>query len=134
MVLQDAKASTYKLALLRSVARIADGAAGLVRETSDDRVSVPLGLVALYWIRLFLPLLSADLPQSPTNRGLAGLGFVNEGFAGSSDARPTICAWEPAMALASASLHAALGAASRTIAPMPAHYMTHPDGRPVMQA
>ena len=80
VVLQDAKSSTYKLALLRSVARIADGAAGLVRETGDDRVSIPLGLVALYWIRLYLPLLSAGLPQSPTNRGLSGLGFVNDGF------------------------------------------------------
>ncbi len=38
-------------------------------------VSVPLGLAALYWVRLFLPLLSADLPQSPTNRGLDGPGL-----------------------------------------------------------
>jgi len=135
VVLQDAKSSTYKLALLRSVARIADGAAGLVRESDADRVSVPLGLVALYWIRLFLPLLSADLPQSPTNRGLAGLGFVNEGFQKLLGCAPNDLRVGTRYDIApGAAVHMALVGASRTIALMPAHYMTHPNGRPVMDA
>jgi len=52
----------------------------MTREADDDYVSVPLGLVALYWIRMFKPLVQADLPQSPTNRGMEGLGFVRYGF------------------------------------------------------
>jgi SAM-dependent methyltransferase len=135
VVLQDAKSSTYKLALLRAVARIADGSAGMVRESDASLVSVPLGLVALYWIRLFLPLLSAELPQSPSNRGLQGLGFVNDGFrrllgVAANDLRVgTRFGAELAP-----SVHAALVASSRTIATMPAHYMTFPDGQPVMKA
>ena len=37
----------------------------------DDHVDLPLGLVALFWIRLFKPLLAPDrmLPQNPVNRG-----------------------------------------------------------------
>lgn len=135
VVLQDAKSSTYKLALLRSVARIADGAAGLVRECDADRVSVPLGLVALYWIRLFLPLLSADLPQSPSNRGLAGLGFVNDGFRRLLGHAPNdLRVGTRYGGDLGAALHTALIAASGKIAEMPAHHMTLPNGRPVMEA
>ena len=52
-ILNDDKSSTYKLALLRALARIADGAAGTAHPSEGDQVSVPLGLVGLYWIRLF---------------------------------------------------------------------------------
>jgi len=135
VVLQDAKSSTYKLALLRSVARIADGAAGVVRECDADRVSVPLGLVALYWIRLFLPLLSADLPQSPKNRGHAGLGFVNDGFHKLIGCAPNdLRVGTRYGADLGAAVHGALVSTSRTIALMPARYMTLPNGRPVMEA
>lgn len=79
-ILNDDKSSTYKLALLRAVCRIADGAAGYVRDADDGHVAVPLGLVGLYWIRLFKPLLAAGLPQSPTNQGDAQLGFIKAGF------------------------------------------------------
>ncbi len=65
LILNDSKSSTYKLALLRTLCRIADGSSGLIRDSADDRhVVVPLGLVALVWLRLFLPLLRRDLPQS----------------------------------------------------------------------
>jgi len=135
VVLQDAKSSTYKLALLRAVARIADGSAGLVRESGADHVSVPLGLVALYWIRLFLPLLSSELPQSPSNRGLQGLGFVNDGFRRLIGVAPNdLRVGTRFGADLAPAVHAALVAASRTIATMPAHYMTFPNGQPVMRA
>jgi hypothetical protein len=70
VILNDDKSSTYKLALLGSLCRVADGAAGHASLEGDEHVSVPLGLVGLYWIRLFKPLLAADLPQSPINRGV----------------------------------------------------------------
>ena len=96
---------------------------------------MPLGLVALYWIRLFLPLLAADLPQSPTNRGLAGLGFVNEGFQKLLGCAPNdLRVGTRYTTDLGASVHSALAAASDTITRMPAHYMTYPNGRPVMQA
>ena len=80
VILNDRKSSTYKLALLRTLCRMADGAAGLARNHDDDFVAVPLGLVALTWIRLFRPLLSKSLPQSSSNVGTERLGFVDGAF------------------------------------------------------
>ena len=67
VILNDAKSSTYKLGLLRALCRIADGAAGLVYDADATHMAVPLGLVALIWLRLYLQLARADLPQSPQN-------------------------------------------------------------------
>ena len=121
--------STYKLALLRSLGRIADGAAGYVRARGDDEIAVPLGLVALYWIRLFKPLLDAGLPQSPRNRGLNELGFVKDGFralAGLShlDLRVGMIF----TGSRGAALHSALQDAAKTIAEMPARHLKYPKG------
>jgi SAM-dependent methyltransferase len=68
VILTDDKSSTYKLALLRVLCRIADGSAGYGLDTDDGFVAIPLGLAGLYWIRLFKPLLRADLPQSAYSR------------------------------------------------------------------
>ena len=46
IILNDNKSSTYKLALLRVLCRIADGAAGYARYTDEGDVAVPLGLLA----------------------------------------------------------------------------------------
>jgi hypothetical protein len=54
VILNDAKSSTYKLGLLRALCRIADGAAGLALDAGDTHVAVPLGLVALTWLRLYV--------------------------------------------------------------------------------
>ena len=80
VIINDSKSSTYKLALLRVLVRIADSATGLVEDVDDDTVALPLGLVALYWIRAFKPLIEHDLPQKPPNRNDTGLGFVKAGF------------------------------------------------------
>lgn len=131
-ILNDDKSSTYKLALLRALSRIADGVAGYARSGKDDHMYVPLGLVALYWIRLFKPLLDAHLPQSPTNRGLSRLGFVGEGF--SRLAEVSHLDLRVGMTLIgdrATALHRALRDASRTIAAMPATYLTYPNGGPV---
>jgi len=128
-ILNDSKSSTYKLALLRAVGRVADGAAGFARTDEDGFACVPLGLVALYWLRLFKPLLAADLPQSPENRGLARLGFVGDGYraligVSHLDLRVGMrFAGDRATAL-----HRALADASRTIVKMPATYLTYPGG------
>ena len=69
-----------KLALLHTLCRVADGAAGFARDHDDEFATVPLGLVALTWVRLFTPLLRSGLPQSPSNVGYERLGFVKEAF------------------------------------------------------
>ncbi len=40
----------------RMVDRIADGSQGAVINRTDDHVVLPFGLVALYWIKVFKPL------------------------------------------------------------------------------
>ena len=138
IILNDDKSSTYKLALLRVLCRIADGAAGwAVDESGDDSdcVTLPLGLVALYWIRLFKPLLAdgRHLPQMPGNVGLNGLGFVRAGGFPFVMDMPDI-ELRPGMRIADSrrlALHRALRDARTTIANMPARYLTLHDGSPV---
>ena len=129
VILNDEKRSTYKLALLRTLCRMANDAAGLARNHDDDFVAVPLGLVALTWIRLFRPLLSESLPQSQSNIGMEGLGFVKEAFrrlAGISNLDLRVgTRFSGGL---SADLHKALGDAASTIKNMPATHVTYNDG------
>lgn len=135
IVLNDSKSSTYKLALLRAVARIADGAAGMAHYADDDHVSVPLGLVALYWLRLFKPLIEADLPQTPTNRGAQGLGFVGAGFRAVRDlSHLDLRIGARFVGDTALALHQALREASDTVTRMPVFYMTYPGGGQIMKA
>jgi SAM-dependent methyltransferase len=133
IILGDEKSSTYKLALLRVLCRIADGSAGYGRETQDGLVAIPLGLAGLYWIRLFKPLLAAGLPQSPVNIGDGRLGFVKAGFRALSDLSPldlrigAVFAGDRALAL-----HGALRDACDTIATMPATFITYANGAPIL--
>lgn len=131
IILQDAKSATYKLALLRVIARIADQSASFARYL-DDQVELPLGLIALYWLRMFKQLVEQDIPQAPGNRDGAGLGFVKDAFwqmdvASPFELRPgATFAWPRSRAIA-----AAVGDAASTIARMPAHYLTFADGHPI---
>jgi len=76
ILMNDAKSSTYKLALIRVLLRIADGHPGAVLRREDDRVILPLGLVSLYWARQYKPLIDQQVQQSSNaNRGL---GFIKE--------------------------------------------------------
>jgi SAM-dependent methyltransferase len=132
IILNDSKASTYKLALLRVLCRIADGAAGYSMESDSEHVSVPLGLVALYWIRLFKPLLAAGLPQSRRNVGYEKLGFVKNGFRALNDVSHLDL--RIGMMLGgdhAPALHDALRDAARVIEQMPAHFITYSSGGPV---
>ena len=133
VILNDSKETTYKLALLRALCRIADSAAGYARPVGDDQIAVPLGLVALYWLRLFKPLLQAGLPQSADNVGLEKLGFVKEAYrrlqpVSHLDLRVGMTGFSADTAGA---LHEALRDAIATITTMPAKFITHADGSPV---
>jgi SAM-dependent methyltransferase len=133
IVLSDGKSSTYKLALLRAVTRIAEyaPAAATPAPGSRDAVEVPLGLVALNWIRMYLPLVRGGFPQAPGNRGTVGLSFAKDGFeallarnAAQADLRvgATFDA-EGALAVMSA-----ISQAADTIAKMPANSTRYPNG------
>lgn len=134
IVLKDNKSSTYKLALLRVLCRIANGTPGFAREKSADHVDVPLGIAALYWIRLYLPLLQQSMPQSRRNRsGFDQLGFANEALRQLGDT----AAYDLRIGMRvgadrKKAVHLALRAACDTIAQMPATYMTYADDRPIL--
>jgi hypothetical protein len=130
IILNDAKAATYKLGLLRAICRAADGSAGIVRDTGSDIVAVPMGLVALNWLRLYMPLLKRNLPQTPTNVGTAGLGFAKSPFQnllGECSAADLRIGSRFTQARAK-SLHLSLRDATQTIDRMPATYITYPTG------
>ncbi len=136
IVLSDNKSSTYKLALLRVLCRVANGTPGFARETRGEHVDVPLGIVALYWIRLYLPLLQRNLPQNPMNRrGFQRLGFAIDALGQlTGPAAYDLRVGMHVGADRKKAVHRALRAACDTIARMPATYMTYADGRPILPA
>jgi hypothetical protein len=75
IIVNDSKSATYKLALLRTLLRIADAHSGAVIDRSDGKVAIPLGLVALYWIRQFKRLIDKEDIQQNSNSSM-GLGFI----------------------------------------------------------
>ncbi len=134
VILNDEKSSTYKLALLRVLCRIADTAAGLARHPDDDHVAVPMGLVALTWLRLFKPILEADLPQNPNNdRGGRRLGFAKEAFEQLvAVSHHDLRVGRRFSGDTGKALHQAIKDAAATIERMPATYMTYPNGGPIL--
>lgn len=72
IVINDAKSSTYKLALIRTLLRIADGLPGAVIDRSQGQIALPLGLVALYWLKQYKPLLDANIAQHPNTKQKMG--------------------------------------------------------------
>lgn len=138
LILADAKSATYKLGLLRALCRAADGAAGLAVEDGDDHVRLPLGLVGLYWLRLYLPLAAADLPQAPGNRrGAEGLGFAKGGWqalaAGAASQRD-LRIGAVFTGAAAAAVHTALCEAADHVCRMPANFLTYPAGGRILEA
>ncbi|MFQ3622748.1 MAG: methyltransferase domain-containing protein [Acetobacteraceae bacterium] len=130
VILRQEKAATYKLALLRALARIADSSANVARERADD-VELPLGLVALYWLRMFKPLLERSLPQMPERPGTAP-SFAREAFRALAPVAPFDL--RPGAVFGAATADAARRAvadAARTIAEMPAKHLTFADDVPV---
>ncbi|MDV6250681.1 class I SAM-dependent methyltransferase [Vibrio sp. EA2] len=81
IIVNDSKSATYKLALLRTLLRIADAHPGAVLDRNDGKVVLPAGLIALYWVRQFKRLIDVDIEgrgiQQNSNT-TKGLGFVKE--------------------------------------------------------
>ena len=129
VILNDSKSSTYKLGLLRVLCRIADGAFGLAEEQGEDHVAIPMGLVALTWIRLYKPLLDADIPQSPVNdRGGRKLGFVKPAGVEHLDvSHHDLRVGSRFSGDDLAALHRSLLDVTSTIVRMPVRYMTYPN-------
>ncbi|MEL7364740.1 MAG: class I SAM-dependent methyltransferase [Pseudomonadota bacterium] len=75
IIVNDRKSATYKLALLRTLLRIADAHPGAVIDRSDGRVAIPLGLVGLYWVRQFKRLIDKEQIQQNSNPS-RGLSFI----------------------------------------------------------
>ncbi len=129
VILRQEKSATYKLALLRCIARIADASPNVARD-AGEAVALPLGLVALYWIRMFKPLVARGLPQLPGNR----MGFVKDAFRALDGVAPFDL--RPGRGFADATgaaLARAMADAAQTIAQMPARHLTYPDDRPVFE-
>ena len=126
VVFRDQKSSTYKLALLRALIRIADGAGGFARLDGDGKhVEIPMGLVALFWVRAFQPLINSDLPQHPS--GNAELSFLNDGFRALQQCSPyDLRIGQQFSGQQAESLICALRDAARCIKRWPAKHITYP--------
>ncbi|QNU63988.1 class I SAM-dependent methyltransferase [Vreelandella titanicae] len=132
IIVNDDKASSYKLGLLRTLTRLADSAPGIVISRTEEWVTVPLGAVGLFWIKLYRPLLiERDLRQSP---GEKGYGFAKDDFyrlkqLSPHDLRIGSAFYDPQCA---ATVMRAIRDACQTVLKMPAHFTTWPGSqRPV---
>lgn len=75
VALNDGKSATHKLALMRVLLRIADGHPGAVLRREDNRVILPMGLVALYWAHQYKTLIDEhQLFQTPNKT--INMGFM----------------------------------------------------------
>jgi hypothetical protein len=127
VILRQEKSATYKLALLRCLARIADTSPNIARD-AGEHIELPLGLIALYWIRMFKPLEERRLPQLPGG----SMGFAKEAFRALQPLAP----FELRLGARfeghfGEALRRALGDAARLIASMPATHLTFADDQPV---
>jgi SAM-dependent methyltransferase len=132
IILNDNKSSTYKLALLRTLCRIADGYLGMVREADEEFVEIPHGLVALFWIRQFKPLLDARYPQSPTNIGYQGLEFAKGSLALLTVSPLDLRVAGRFSQLQAAHLGSSLKAAAANITKMPVNFIRYPSGNQIL--
>ncbi len=131
IIVNDEKSATYKLGLLRTLIRIADGAPGMVLRQTDDFVEVPFGLVGLYWIKLYMPLvLRENLIQSPSHKPdqNSGLGFARaQNFYSLSTLSPfdlrVGATFGPEWARV---VIGSINDACANIQKMPAHFITYP--------
>ncbi|MEM7418587.1 MAG: class I SAM-dependent methyltransferase [Pseudomonadota bacterium] len=128
IVVNDSKSSTYKVGLLRALLRIAEGHPGAVIEQTSEYVVLPVGLVALYWLKLYKPLVDQFGMQQNSNSS-KGLGFITENgwerFAGYSSNDFYIGAHYTDNESVQA-LYQALKDIASTIKTMPAKYTTLP--------
>mgnify|MGYP005986473199 CR=1 FL=1 len=136
VAINDGKSATHKLALLRVLLRIADGHPGAVirRESSsvgsreDNRVILPVGLVALYWCHQYKDLIDThQIFQTPNKNPNMGFmkpnGWQKLTHRSASDYRiGNLFTGDDAIAL-----HKTLSAAVSNIKTMPCRYITQPN-------
>jgi len=79
ILINDNTSATYKPALLRSILRVAENAKGAVLHEARGYVDIPLGLVALYWLRMFRGLI-LDRGYAQMPKGNGSPKFDNEHF------------------------------------------------------
>ena len=138
VILEQSKSATHKLGLLRTLCRIADGAPGVARPAGDGFVCLPMGLVALTWLRLYKPLLQQGLPQTPTSSPeRPNLGFVKDAYRKIEPmSHLDLRVGEHFGEEDGSDLHQALKDAVANIRQMPIRYMTYPGspGEPILEA
>jgi SAM-dependent methyltransferase len=61
IITRDKKVATYKLALLRALCEIAQTESHMAKWRPDERVEVPLGLVAEKWLLYYWPIVELDV-------------------------------------------------------------------------
>ncbi|RLQ23619.1 methyltransferase domain-containing protein [Seongchinamella sediminis] len=134
VIVNDDKSSSYKLGLLRVLTRIAEGCPGIVIHRSEDYVDIPLGIVGLYWLKQYKPLvLTHKIPQLPNTR--QGMGFAGDDFyklASISNYDLRVGAsFDPERG---AIVTGAIRDACRNITQMPARYISYPgENRPIFE-
>jgi len=128
IILNQSKSGTHKLALLRTLCRIADGAAGMAYYNLDNTVSVPMGLVALTWVRLYKPLLDNKLPQLPTGKPPSFVKKTDLSSLSSLDLRVGM----PFSGAHAETVHCAIKNASENIRKMPIRHMAYPSGQQIL--
>jgi hypothetical protein len=134
VALNDGKSATHKLGLLRVLLRIADGHAGAVlrreKTISGERVILPLGLVALYWIHQYKDLIDVhglfQTPASSPNMGfMKRNGWHSLKKYQSSDFRVgNLFVGDDAVAL-----HRTITQCAQNIRDMPCKYITLPNSK-----
>jgi SAM-dependent methyltransferase len=128
VALNDGKSATHKLALMRVLLRIADGQPGAVLRREDNRVILPMGLVALYWAHQYKDLIDKhNIFQTPNKN--ANMGFMKaDGWhklteLQASDYRiGNFFSGDSAIAM-----HKMLSASASNIKKMPCKFITYPN-------
>lgn len=130
IIVNDNKSATNKLGLLRALIRIADGLPGTVLHRDEYWVEIPFGLVALTWLRLYIPLVQKhNIIQAPraNHQEKSGYGWADEHFwnlhslSGNDLRMGSMFAGDDAK-----NLIGALNKACANIQQMPAHFITWP--------
>ncbi|MEI6896591.1 MAG: class I SAM-dependent methyltransferase [Psychromonas sp.] len=130
VALNDGKSGTHKLALMRVLLRIADGHPGAVIRREDNRIILPMGLVALYWAHQYKHLIDQHhIFQTPNKNN--NMGFMKaEGWhqlteRQASDYRiGNLFIGDDAKAM-----YKMLSACSQNIKHMPCKFITYPNSK-----
>jgi SAM-dependent methyltransferase len=130
IIVNDNKSASYKLGLLRALIRIAESAPGMVCRRTDDWVEIPFGLVGLYWLKIYMPLVfSHNMIQTPgaDHAAKKGYGWAKDNFYSLKGMSPYDLRIGAGFDKDTAPrVICAIRDACRNIKQMPAHFITWP--------